>query len=247
MGEPAPFPFLQVENVGIVHRLNAVSCEIFRGDRVGIVGASGAGKSTLLQLLNRLVDPEQGQIWLEQTPLHQWPVQRLRSRVVLVFQEPKLLGMTVAEAIAYPLQLQQRPPREIQTSVAHWCDCLHIPTAWLERREYELSVGQRQLITIARALVLKPEILLLDEPTSALDLGIATHVFRVIQDQPNLTWLMVNHQLEWIKQYCDRVLWLEQGQVREDCPNTALDWDKLECSLQQAVSEWDEPETAPST
>lgn len=246
VGDLVPQPLIQVENVSIVHRLNAVSCEIFKGDRVGIIGASGAGKSTFLQLFNRLIDPEQGQIRLEQTPLNQWPIQQLRRRVVLVLQEPKLLGMTVAEAIAYPLQLQQRPTAEIQATVAQWCDRLHIPTAWLERREYEISVGQRQLITIARALVLEPQILLLDEPTSALDLGIATHVFQVLQDQPDLTWLMVNHQLEWVRESCDRVLWLDQGQLRKDCPSSTLDWNQLEETLQQAASEWDEPKPTES-
>ncbi|NEO86341.1 MAG: ATP-binding cassette domain-containing protein [Spirulina sp. SIO3F2] len=234
---------LRLEQVGVLHRLESVSCEIFRGDRIGIVGASGAGKSTLLQLLNRLSEPDQGTIWQDQQPLGSLPIHPLRRRTVLVLQEPKLLGMTVAEALAYPLTLQQKSDSEIQAALNHWCDRLRIPCAWYERHEYELSVGQRQLVTLARALLLEPEILLLDEPTSALDVGTATQVFQVLQELPQLTWLMVNHQLDWVKQYCDRLLWLEQGRLRQDCPIAQVDWPELEAALRQSAQEWgdDEP------
>lgn len=238
-----PDSVLKLEQVSVLHRLDSVSCEIFQGDRVGVVGASGAGKSTLLQLLNRLRDPDQGQVWQGPQPLEHCSTQMLRRRIVLVMQEPKLLGMTVAEALAYPLTLQKLSPSEIQAATNHWCDRLRIPQAWHERRDYELSVGQRQLVTIARALMLEPEILLLDEPTSALDVGTAAQVFETLQALPQLTWLMVNHQLDWVKHYCDRLLWLEQGRLRQDCPIAQVDWPALETALRQSAQEWgdDEP------
>ncbi|MGB0561077.1 MAG: ABC transporter ATP-binding protein [Spirulinaceae cyanobacterium] len=231
-------PILKLEQVTVLHRLAPVSCAVDEGDRIGIVGASGAGKSTFVQLLNRLIDPDRGQIWYSAQPIKTWPIQSLRRQIVLVLQEPKLLGMTVAEAIAYPLVLQNQSPQLIQTRVKDWCDRLHIPQAWQERQAYELSVGQRQLVTIARALILEPRVLLLDEPTSALDVGTATQVFSVLQDLPDLTWLMVNHQLDWVQQYCDRLLWLDQGQLRHDGAIASVDWQHLTDTLRTTVEDW---------
>ncbi|MEM8640760.1 MAG: ATP-binding cassette domain-containing protein [Cyanobacteria bacterium P01_G01_bin.54] len=231
-------PILELEQVSVLHRLDAVSGKVSRGDRIGIVGASGAGKSTFLNLLNRLIDPDSGQIEYAGKSLKTWPIQALRRQIVLVLQEPKLLGMTVAEAIAYPLRLQQQSPQMIQTKVADWCDRLHIPQVWQERHEYELSVGQRQLVTIARALVLEPQVLLLDEPTSALDVGTATQVFKVLGELPDLTWLMVNHQLDWVQQHCHRLFWFDQGQLRHDGAIATVDWPQLTDTLRTPVEDW---------
>jgi len=85
--------------------LDRISFQVQLGDFLGIVGPSGAGKTTLLRLLNRLIDPTSGQIYFRSQPLQKIPVITLRRNVVLVPQEPKLLGMTVENALAYPLQL----------------------------------------------------------------------------------------------------------------------------------------------
>ncbi|MFM7572107.1 MAG: ABC transporter ATP-binding protein, partial [Snowella sp.] len=147
--------------------LDNISFNLNQGDRVGIMGPSGAGKTSLLRLLNRLAEPSQGQIFFEGQAFSGIPVLNLRRQIVLVPQEPKLLGMTVKNSLAYPLELQQLKKNEIHSRIDHYCQKLGIPDEWLDRNELQLSVGQRQLVTIARGLMMQPKILLLDESTSA--------------------------------------------------------------------------------
>ncbi|MBE9117765.1 ATP-binding cassette domain-containing protein [Lusitaniella coriacea LEGE 07157] len=233
--------------MGLSLLLQDISFQIERGDRVAILGASGAGKTSLLRLLNRLSEPTQGIIALEGQNYREIPVLQLRRQVALVPQEPRLLGMRVEEALAYPLVLQQVPKREIQQRLEELCNRLRIPSEWRERNELQLSVGQRQLVAIARSLMLQPQILILDEPTSALDIGIATNVLNVLEElarDRKTAILMVNHHLELAQQFCDRVLYLQQGQLLQDKPATAIDWEQLRHTLiqleTQDAQEWGE-------
>lgn len=232
-------------SVGSSFLLKDISFEVFSGDRIAIIGPSGAGKTTLLRLLNRLSDPSSGSIYLENQEYRQIPIIQLRQQVTLVQQESKLLGMTVGEALAYPLVLRGLPRSQIQQRISHWIESLHIPEDWLGRTELQLSVGQRQLVAIARALVIQPKILLLDEPTSALDAGRASHLMQVLiqlATKSEITILMVNHQLEIAQQFCTRVLYLQHGQLIQNTPHIAIDWTKLRENLvqaeAQAAEEW---------
>ncbi|OKH27834.1 ABC transporter ATP-binding protein [Chroogloeocystis siderophila] len=226
--------------IGSQSLLQDISFDVTRGDRLAIVGSSGAGKTSLLRLLNRLSEPTAGMIWLENQDYRQIPVLQLRQQIVLVMQESKLLGMTVRDAIAYPLVLRKLPKRQIQQRVSQCIEVLHIPAEWLDRNELQLSVGQRQLVAIARALVIQPKILLLDEPTSALDAGTASHLVQVLTDLSTThqtTILMVNHQLEIAELFCTRVLHLQQNKLIQDQPNTKVDWANLRRTLIQAEAE----------
>jgi D-methionine transport system ATP-binding protein len=232
-------------SVGSHYLLQNISFEMFSGDRIALVGPSGAGKTSLLRLLNRLSEPTQGTIYFDQQEIRQIPVIQLRRQVVLVPQESKLLGMTVEAALTYPLTLQDLPRATITQRLQYWLDQLHIPAEWLERTELQLSVGQRQLVAIARALMLQPKILLLDEPTSALDTGRATHLLKVLTElaeSGQTTLLMVNHQLDLAQQFCTRMLYLQQGQLLKDLPSQAVDWADLRHTLIQvetaAAQEW---------
>jgi len=196
--------------------LENISFNLNPGDRLGIMGPSGAGKTSLLRLLNRLAEPSQGEIFFEGQAFLKIPVLSLRRQIVLVSQEPKLLGMTVQNALAYPLELQQLKKNEIQSRIDHYCQKLGIPDEWLERNELQLSVGQRQLVTIARGLIMQPKILLLDEPTSALDADKSDHLINILielSETQNLTIIMVNHQQRLIDQFTTQVLSLAQGQL----------------------------------
>ena len=155
--------------VGSRYLLKDISFQAWTGDRIAIVGQTGAGKTSLLRLLNRLNEPTTGSIYLENQEYRQIPVIQLRQQITLVPQESKLLGMTVREALAYPLILRRLPSAEIQQRLGYWLEQLRIPSDWLGRTEVQLSAGQRQWCAIARALVIQPKILLLDEPTSTLD------------------------------------------------------------------------------
>lgn len=233
-------------SVGSQYLLKDISFEVLPGDRIAIVGPSGAGKTSLLRLLNRLSEPTSGAIYLENQNYRQIPVIQLRQQVTLVQQESKLLGMTVKAALEYGLILRKLPRSQITERISSWIEQLNIPTDWLERTELQLSVGQRQLVAIARALVIQPKILLLDEPTSALDAGRASQLLQVLTklaSNSQTTILMVNHQLELAQQFCTRVLYVEHGKLIQDAPNSkSFNWANLRETLikaeAQVAEEW---------
>ena len=222
--------------------LQDISFEVNRGDRIVIVGPSGAGKTHLLRLLNRLSEPSTGKIYLEDREYSQIPVLQLRALVTLVPQESKLLGMTVQEALAYPLVLRGLPQQTIQQRVTHWIEQLQIPNDWLGRTEVQLSLGQRQLVAVARAIVIQPKILLLDEPTSALDPSTTARILQVLtqltQNQ-DMTILMVNQQLELAQKFCTRLLHLKQGQLLLNQTASFINWISLQENLMQAQEDFD--------
>ncbi|MFM2312082.1 MAG: hypothetical protein RLZZ04_1358 [Cyanobacteriota bacterium] len=239
-------PLLRLEQVhlqatvGIDSLLRDISFEVQPQEIVGIVGASGSGKTSLLRLLNGLVSPSQGKIQLEERPIENYTPVELRRRLVLIPQEPKLLGMKVIDALSYPLQLQRLSASEIHIQVDTWVDLLRISPEWLEKTELQLSLGQRQLVAIARSLMMKPQVILLDEPTSALDVGTATFLLKILKklnQEQNLTIMMVNHQLELIQGFCDRLLLLHQGNLLEDLPGTTANWQKVSQKIHQLRSQ----------
>ena len=244
--DPSSSPILNLERVSLQamgsYLLQDISLTIQSGEIIGLVGASGSGKTSLLRLLNNLVSPSRGKISLDKQPYELYSAVELRRRLVLVPQEPKLLGMTVMEAIGYPLKLQAASGK---TQIDTWVDRLRIPTEWLSKTELQLSLGQRQLVSIARALIVQPQILLLDEPTSALDVGIANHLLKVLKQlnqEQNLTIIIVNHQLELIQDFCDRLLLLERGILLQDTLATPSNWQAVSqqiCRLQsEEAKEW---------
>ena len=141
--------------------------------------------------------------------------------------------------MAYPLVLRGLPKQTIQQRVNYWVEQLHIPSDWLGRTEVQLSAGQRQLVAIARALVIQPKMLLLDEPTSALDIGTASHLMQVltqVSQTHQTTILMVNHQLDLAQIFCTRLLHLQQGRLLADQTASQIDWANLKDSLIQRRS-----------
>ena len=144
------------------------------------------------------------------------------------------MGMKVKQTLAYPLHLQKLSNQEIQQRLEKWTSRLKIPEDWLDRHELQLSVGQRQLVAIARALVMQPQILLLDEPTSALDVGNANNLVQILSEMAKsqqTTILMANHQLELVKQFAHRVIYMHQGKLHQDYQASELDWTSLKEEL----------------
>ena len=225
--------------IGSDFLLQNISCDFLQGQKIGIIGASGSGKTSLLRLLNCLVSPSGGKFFFRDLPADSFSPKKLRQSVVLSPQEPKLLGMKVIDALAYPLRLQQLSESEIRQRIDTWVDLLHLQEEWLYKTELQLSLGQRQLIAIARSLVMQPQVLLLDEPTSALDIGTATHLLKVLEDlnqSQGLTIVMVNHQLELIEHFCDRWLFLEDGRIIEDIQANTIDWEAIKQRLLRSRS-----------
>lgn len=229
---------------GSQYLLQDISFELFEFDFLGIVGAAGAGKTSLLRLLNRLSEPTGGKIFYQDQIIEQMPVVELRQQIMLVPQETKLLGMTVRQALAYPLLLRRLDQVAIQRRIQDSLEQLQIPADWLERTETQLSVGQRQLVSIARAVIAQPKVLLLDEPTSALDAGRAENLLRMLKLLAGSSAIvMVNHQLDILQQFCSRLLNLQQGRLIQDLPADQIDWTQIRQSLltQNAadIEEWE--------
>ncbi len=214
--------------------LQDISFEVAAGACVGIVGASGAGKTSLLKVINRLSEVSQGKILFEGEDIHRIPVIALRRKITLLPQESKLLGMTVRQTLAYALTLRGIDRSIIEQRLQYWIEQLRLPGDWLDRTEVQLSVGQRQLVAIARALMIQPQVLLLDEPTSALDAGRGEFLIQFLRElavRSSLTILMVNHQLELVEQFASQVLHLRQGQLIQNCSAQQVNWSELRQTL----------------
>ncbi|NMF57788.1 ABC transporter ATP-binding protein [Pseudanabaena yagii] len=228
--------------------LTNISVAIAQGSKTALIGATGSGKTTFLRLLNRLTDPSVGTIFLNGQNIQEIPIQTLRRRVMLIPQEPSLLGMNVTEALSYPLKLQNLPQSEIDMRSQKWIDKLQIDRKLLNRTELELSLGQRQWMAIARALIMEPEVLLLDEPTSALDRGLSYLLLDTLTDLTQLpqpvTVVMINHQLDLVQPWCDRLVCLHKGELVQDAEAGQVNWQSIDDLLKRDVvsdanEEWD--------
>ncbi|MEB3294377.1 MAG: ATP-binding cassette domain-containing protein [Synechococcales bacterium] len=220
--------------------IQEVSWTVGAGELWWVVGASGAGKTSLLRLLNRLAEPTQGNLFWQEVPYAKIPVLQLRHQVTYVPQEPRLLGMTVEQALRYPLQLRNLPEPEIIHRVNDWCDRLLIPKQWRDRTELQLSLGERQWVAIARGMLIEPKVLLLDEPTANLDAQRIQFLQQVMTASTQTTWIVASHDLGWLQQISPQVLYLEMGKrvALTQPPN----WEALQEKLQQVtiaeIEEW---------
>lgn len=226
--------------------LTDISFSLAAGECITLTGVTGAGKSTLLRLLNRLSEPTAGQILLDGVNYQIISPTALRRQIMWVSQEPKLLGMKVREALAYPLQLQAINPEEIKQRIVTVTDRLQMPTEWFDRTEIQLSAGQKQLISIARGLITQPQILLLDEPIANLDFTTAERVLETITNiakTQQMGLIVVNHQLELAVRFSDRLLYLQDGKILLDRVSTSVDWQELQQQIResdcQANAEWE--------
>lgn len=218
----------------IHYLLHNISFEVAKSEIVAIVGASGSGKTTLLRLINRLIDPIDGAIYFENQSIRNIPIVELRQKIPFVGQEPKLFGMTVREALRYPLQLRNLSNAEAR--IDRWIDRLHIPRDWMDRTELQLSTGERQWIAIARALLCESPILLLDEPTANLDAGRSDRLQEILRETQQ-TRLIATHDLDWAQRISDRVLHLQRGVLVQNEPSDRVDWQTLRAAIVQAEAE----------
>ena len=211
--------------------LNNICLKISYGETIGIIGNSGAGKSTLLKLLNHLYSADQGEYLLQGQKIEDINPSEIRRRISLVPQEPNLLGMDVKSTLIYPLYLRDFSKQKINHRLQTVIEQFSIPQSWLNKRDFELSLGQKQLVTIARGMIVNPMVLLLDEPTSALDMGKSNWLRERLQNlcqEQKMSIVVVNHNLEWIKKFAQRLIWLDKSQIREDLTISEVNWTIIE-------------------
>ncbi len=189
------------------------------GEIACVTGPSGSGKSTLLRALNRLVEPTGGEVFLEGVPTGTMDPLVLRRRVGMIFQLPALSGETVEETVLYGPRLLGS-----DADVAGLLGAVGLDQELASRDPGGLSVGQQQRVSIARALALGPEVLLMDEPTSALDESARDRIELLVKDlnrREGLTFVIVSHDLAQVERLADRVVLVDAGRV-------AGEWDREE-------------------
>lgn len=197
------------------------SLHIKAGEVFGLMGYSGAGKSTLLRLINLLERPDSGTVTVNGqnlTALGAAQLRQARQKIGMVFQQFNLLSnRTVADNVAFPLEIAGWTPEKIKARVA---ECLDIVGLANRAGHYpaQLSGGQKQRVGIARALAPKPQVILADEPTSALDPATTRSVLGCLEDinkRFNVTIVIVTHEMSVIRRLCDRAALLHHGQLVE--------------------------------
>jgi ABC-type methionine transport system ATPase subunit len=189
--------------------LRGVTFAVQAGEVFSVVGPSGAGKSTLLRTINRLVESTAGNIFLDGVPIEEINPLELRRRIGMVFQLPALFGDTVEDSVLYGVRLAGKC-----ADVDRLLGLAGLAPSLASRNPQSLSVGQQQRVSIARALALEPEVLLMDEPTSALDQVARQRIEDLIgqlNKELGLTIVVVSHALDQVERIADRVVLLIDG------------------------------------
>ena len=234
-----------VKNFGTASVIRGVSLRIARGETLGLVGESGSGKSTLARLLLRLLEPTSGRILFharDQETAASLPdavtgdtekvyslldlktrqMRRLRRRLSMVFQDPFAAlnpRMTVRQILAEPFLIhREQPPAGLASRLHELLVEVGLDPDALGRFPHEFSGGQRQRINIARAIALRPELLVLDEPVSALDVSVGAQVInllRELQQSYGLTYLFISHSMPLVRYLCHRIAVMQAGRIVE--------------------------------
>ena len=205
-----------------LHAVKDVSLKVNKGDIFGIIGLSGAGKSSLIRLINRLEEPTSGKIFINGENVLEFNKEQLlerRKKIGMIFQHFNLLSSrTVEENVAFALEIANWNKNEIKERVTMLLDIVGLS----DKAKYypsQLSGGQKQRVSIARALANNPDILLSDEATSALDPKTTKSILELIkkiQQKFSLTVVMITHQMEVVKEVCNRVAIMSDGRIVEE-------------------------------
>jgi peptide/nickel transport system ATP-binding protein len=210
-----------------VKAVDQVSLTLMRGETLGIVGESGSGKSTLARCVIRLLDPEAGEIVFDGADIAHMKagsLRPLRRRIQMVFQDP-FSSLNPRERVGDILTAGPRAygedADEARVRAAEMLRLVGLNPETINRFPHEFSGGQRQRIGLARALMLKPDVLIADEPVSALDVTVQAQVLKLLDDvrqQMNLAMLFITHDMRVAAQICHRVMVMRHGQVVETGP-----------------------------
>lgn len=208
--------------------VNDVSFAITEGKTFSLVGESGCGKSTTGRLISRLLQPNQGEIWIDGEEISKKKESQLkimRQKVQMIFQDPYASlnpRMKVRDIIAEPLVIHTKlSKKEQQKLVSEMLEVVGLNEYHADRYAHEFSGGQRQRIGIARALIMKPRLIIADEPVSALDVSIQSQILNLLKDlqsEYNLTYLFISHDLSVVEHISDYIGVMYLGTIVESGP-----------------------------
>ncbi len=223
---PIKGSYLVKRNLGAVHAVDGISFDVKKGETFGLVGESGCGKSTTARLLLRLLDPTSGSVKFEGREIGDLSLKDLkplRREMQMIFQDPysslnprRTIGSIISEPFAIHGMHQGKGERK--RTVQELMDTVGLNPEHYNRYPHEFSGGQRQRIGIARALALKPKVIVADEPVSALDVSIQAQVLNLLRDLQNelgLTLIFIAHDLSVVRHMCDRVAVMYLGKIVE--------------------------------
>lgn len=205
-----------------VHAVKHVNLTIDDGEIFGIIGFSGAGKSTLVRCINLLERPTEGEVIVDGdnlTNLNEKELRQVRKKIGMIFQHFNLMrSRTVAQNVAFPLKGSGLSKEEIQAKVTSLLELVDLKEK-ANAYPAQLSGGQKQRVAIARALANDPKVLLCDEATSALDPQTTQSILKLLKEvnqRLNLTIVLITHEMAVVKEICDRVAVMENGNVVEE-------------------------------